>query len=575
MSRFIHPYSLELTLWPKDIRPQYRDYLQAKSHVEDVSYAISQSSREMIGTVTELHERGYESVELAVSELGDRLIDGFESVTWKLEDISQGVDALNAKFDWGFSQMIAGIGRVNDSLKQLIAIAKTPSETWAYEQHEIARDAIRRELYPEAVDALSKAINGHGDHVGYKLEYRFHYMLGVLHLGDANNTDPEVLNLAKAETSFLTAARYAKSDYPKEAGVALTAAGWAAYCQEKLAEAESHTRQATAIHPSHGEAFYQLAKIQMHLDRPHEAIPNLRRAVELDANYTIKAATDPDVLKHRTAFHDLIDSLRQEAQRLASLALDRAKVEMGALREWKAETNFGADMKLLGHRLTKVGRSYSANTFLGYLAAKLTADELTGKAKRLLETHRQEMWNTYSEGRNGLIRFKSSIQSRAVECSPYFSFGNVEEILSSIQGGVESHSDYVSKMDALAIAHEQLRLACEACRTGVVRRKFFTLVGGTMLGAVVGALVGIIPIVLVGLIVTFVLFIGKPASEANPFFEMFMGICLIVVASIGARVYWGKTLAAHLAFVARLGPEPQLPSIDWKGARPGDASRLH
>ena len=59
------------------------------------------------------------------------------------------VNRLNAKFDWGFSQLIAGIGRTNDSLEELIATAKTPAETWAYEQHEIARDAIRRELYPE------------------------------------------------------------------------------------------------------------------------------------------------------------------------------------------------------------------------------------------------------------------------------------------------------------------------------------------------------------------------------------------------------------------------------------------
>jgi hypothetical protein len=176
VSEFIHPYSLQLSGYSKGVRPQYRDYLQAKSFVgditesvKDVEYSISESSREMIGTMEQIHERGYELVASSISEMGSQLSEGFETVSWKLDDISEGIDALNAKFDWGFSRMIAGIGRVNDSLQELVAIAKTPAETWAYEQYEIARDAIRRGLYPEAAEALLKAINGHGDHVGYKL----------------------------------------------------------------------------------------------------------------------------------------------------------------------------------------------------------------------------------------------------------------------------------------------------------------------------------------------------------------------------------------------------------------------
>jgi tetratricopeptide (TPR) repeat protein len=76
---------------------------------------------------------------------------------------------------------------------------------------------------------------------------------------------------------------YAKADFSSEASVSFTAAGWAAFCQAKLPDAESHTCQAIQMDSNfeNAEAFYQLAKIQMHTDRPSEAIPNLQKAIEL------------------------------------------------------------------------------------------------------------------------------------------------------------------------------------------------------------------------------------------------------------------------------------------------------
>jgi hypothetical protein len=93
-------------------------------------------------------------------------------------------------------------------------------------------------LWPEALQALDRSINGLGDNPGYPLEFRFHHAKGMIYLGNFRNADPTVVNLPKAEEAFLAAARYAKTDYPLEAGMSYLAAGWAAYCQGKMAEAE-------------------------------------------------------------------------------------------------------------------------------------------------------------------------------------------------------------------------------------------------------------------------------------------------------------------------------------------------
>jgi tetratricopeptide (TPR) repeat protein len=393
VSEFIHPYSLQLTGYPKKIQPLYRDYLQAKSFVRDITasvkqvqYSISESTRETIGTLEQIHERGYE----LATAIGSQLSEGFETISWKLDDVSQGIDSLNAKFDWGFGQMIAGIGRVNDTLQELVAIAKTPTATWSFEQYEIARDAIRRGLYPEALEALLHAINGHGNHIGYKLEFRFHYVLGILYLGDAENTDPTILDLTKAESSFLTAARYAKTDYRKEAGVALTAAGWAAYCQGKLKEAEEYTRQAIAIYSQDGEAFYQLAKIQMHTNRASEAAPNLSRAIDTDPNYSIKSATDPDFLKHETDLKAVIEERRVAAQQSAKRAIENAGQALSRVRDW-GTSNFPSEWNSLKESLQQTERSHNAGTLFGFLDAASSAKATVESADKLLKKLKAEL----------------------------------------------------------------------------------------------------------------------------------------------------------------------------------------
>jgi formylglycine-generating enzyme required for sulfatase activity/tetratricopeptide (TPR) repeat protein len=203
---------------------------------------------------------------------------------------------------------------MNDSLSELIKIAKTPAQTVAYEQYEIGRNAFRQGLYPECLEALEKAIDGDHTSPGYKLEWRFYQMKGVLYLGfegcDLSNVD-----LEKAEAVFLLAARYARKNYPKHAALALLSAGWAAYCQGKMKEALAHTEEALSLHHRLGEAFFQAAKVLMATGEVKKALPFLGKAIELDRFYTLKAAGDGDFKKHEERLRAFIEALREEKYR--------------------------------------------------------------------------------------------------------------------------------------------------------------------------------------------------------------------------------------------------------------------
>ncbi|MDO9263584.1 MAG: SUMF1/EgtB/PvdO family nonheme iron enzyme [Desulfosalsimonadaceae bacterium] len=242
------------------------------------------------------------------------LSEGFDRLSYELDNISAGISELNATFHWGFSEMLGQLGHMNDTLAKLVKIAKTPVQTVAFNHFEIARDAYRQGLYKECFDELEKAISGDHTSAGYKLEWQFHQMKGIIRLGFADG-DMALIDLAGAEDAFLMASRYGKTDYPEDAGRAALSAGWAAYCQGKMKEALAYTELAMSLHPRMGEAFFQAAKVRMALGQVDSALPALGKAIDLDRFYALKAAGDGDFQKHDDRLRDFLEALRKEKYR--------------------------------------------------------------------------------------------------------------------------------------------------------------------------------------------------------------------------------------------------------------------
>jgi tetratricopeptide (TPR) repeat protein len=296
----------------------YRDYLQGKGFVNDitgasreagrrVSMEISNQTREIIASQECLARE-----QIAVQEQSTRTMqDGFEMLSYGLSDISSGISELNATFHWGFSEMLAILGHMNDTLSELVKIAKTPVQTVAFNHFEIARDAFRQGFYKESLEELEKAISGDHTSPGFKMEWRFHHLRGIIHLGFAE-CDLSLVNLAEAEESFLAAARYAKMDYPHDAGIAFLSAGWAAYCQGKMVEALNHTEQAIKVHPGLAEAFFQASKVLMAMGKLDRALPLLGKAIDLDRFYALKAAGDGEYQKHDGNLREFLEAMRKE-----------------------------------------------------------------------------------------------------------------------------------------------------------------------------------------------------------------------------------------------------------------------
>jgi hypothetical protein len=324
-------------------KTHYPDYLKAKLYMdmtdfnEDLSgdrytQEMSHATRQIIASNEALTEENIRLHDKGLTTLSDGIDLKMDLISYEIKKTKTEIDS---KFNWSMCHLLAQTGRMNDSLTELIKISKTPVQTAAYEQFEIARDAYRRGLYLECLEALNKAINGDHTTVGYKLEWRFHQMKGTLHLG-FTDCDYTFIDLAKAEESFLLAGRYAKTDFHEYAGQAYLSAGWAAYCQGNLTEALAHTELAISTidialdkltpvlrlrklsnEKNSGlielflskkntlqgvlfsaEAHFQAAKIRMALNDVENALLSLGASIDIDALYSLKAAGDGDFQKH-------------------------------------------------------------------------------------------------------------------------------------------------------------------------------------------------------------------------------------------------------------------------------------
>lgn len=256
--------------------------------------------------------------------------------------ISESANRTEDTLHWGFSELLISVGGVSDRLDELIRIARTPSQVWAYEQFEIARDEFRRRLFPESINSIKRAIEGYGSNPGFPTEFRFHFLLGTLRLGDYANCKPENLSTSEAEKEFLLAARYAEVDHPKDAGRSLICAGRAAFVQKRFREALQFTDQGLEKLGNDGSGLYQRARLLSLLGSTAESEETLARALLADTNLAIAAAGEGDFGTSiaTAAISKATDSFRKEY----AASAEQFDAELRAAREFRYEELAAPDL---------------------------------------------------------------------------------------------------------------------------------------------------------------------------------------------------------------------------------------
>lgn len=314
-----------------DLTTTYTDYLQQRQFHDSHVIQVSRQTKELITA-------GNDALGAQIRQM-KRLEEAQEQAAYAIvcsvrelkEATQEGFSAIGSVLEWGFAELILQAGRTNDLLDDILNALRTPSLTWAYEQFERARTLYRREHYKDALEALQYAIEGHGNNLGDKTEYRFHYLKGMVKLGSFENNDPAVVDLAGAEQAFVLASKYAAHDFPGEAADADLCAARAANLQGLYQNAVTHAQRGLRLCESAG-LHYEVARALLQLSRRQEAKEHLKWAIRLHKHLLLRASGDPAFNAHSGFVEAAFSELQDELRKLGTVAVEALVEELRALR---------------------------------------------------------------------------------------------------------------------------------------------------------------------------------------------------------------------------------------------------
>lgn len=288
--------------------------------VDENTAAIIGSAELIESQLRQIQSSG-EKIDNHLLEIGSSLQKGIDSVDFRLSQIDQKMDEMVGICATGFHNIQSAILRSNELLGELVTTMKTPDQTWAREQYMAAQHCIDNGLWDEALEYCDKAIFGDSRHSGYKIEPTFHFLRGIIHMGGLGQTVPRHFDLDAAVDDFKLASKYCGKGNRRLKALALTHAGWAAYCSGNPLAAIDYLVAASSWHYKRGEPLFLEAKVRLYLGQIEKAEKPFCQALNLNPVYGIRAANDPDFVEHwKTVEKWMLRVSRDQFKKLKSKA---------------------------------------------------------------------------------------------------------------------------------------------------------------------------------------------------------------------------------------------------------------
>jgi len=405
----------------------YKDFLQAKEFDNSIKLAIENQTLKQIASDRELARDGARLYREASAANTDRIVvsnvestnrilvgqaeaanqitgavadharltaEGFTLIHYDLEravravgEAGEAIERQTALLDWRLSEVVGGLGKIDTSLDTLIKLSRTPSQTWAYEQFEIARESFNRGLFSEAKNALDHAVNGYGSHTGYPLEPRFHYLLGTIYLTATGEGTENIVDLAASEKAFLRSAQVAGKQDVEMASRAYCAAGYAAYCQGGIEGARKHLDLAKSLDPRNAEAFFLSGKVYAHAGLAEAMVGDLATAIDSNRRYATRAAADEVYQRYPDHCSRARNDFRKRVEEAVTNLLSIASVEKERIRQAISDvagpTSAQSDelekaVALLDSAVAEAKERMQSGTLFGITEAQVPANRLQG-----------------------------------------------------------------------------------------------------------------------------------------------------------------------------------------------------
>jgi tetratricopeptide (TPR) repeat protein len=383
----------------------YTRFLEAHSNEQALLYNIDQRMRAAIGNQQELQRIGVEirdqiasgteritlsneTVRDAVHESTQAAYANAEALSRLREANIEGFRELRGVLEEGFGEVTGELREIGYLMRELITVVESPTQTWAGEQYRIALTAFRKGFHRETLDYVGRAIDGHGPHAGFPLDYRFFLLRGEILLGNTRNSDPKLVDPVKACAAFEEATRLAKPDSRPVAARAAQRAGWAAYVAGDVPKALQLTRQVVELDPTLASGIFQLARLEVEQGDVEGGFRRLQELLKNKATLVLAAATDAVFKRFPQQLESTLQAVRISLERKLENALREAMPQFEYLQQLIDSSRFLPEAAKVCERaetFIKPFRELRSQTLLGLVNMNIGSEFITGELGKLIQ----------------------------------------------------------------------------------------------------------------------------------------------------------------------------------------------
>jgi len=293
-------------------------YAQHKQAVltDNIALAVHAQTQKLIANNEQLARRGIQELIDTQTKNSDEVLYELQAVSSEIGQVSEEIIETRNVLSWGLDNIYTALNTMEHTLGSILDKVADTDRAWAYAQYGKCLENYRRELHSEAIERIEYAINGFGNHIGEKEDYRFHFLLGSLRLGRGlKKPEQNLIDSKEAEKAFLNAAKYSEYELKAEAAKAYLNAGISAYSHHDYEAAHRYVVSALSCDDTLVEAQFFYGKLLCEKKDVDKAFSKpLKHAIAHHPLYAEKALFDTHINTYQPQLEKLIITQRDRWQ---------------------------------------------------------------------------------------------------------------------------------------------------------------------------------------------------------------------------------------------------------------------
>jgi len=353
-----------------------------------------------------IEKLGYQSLQSlgeivsAQRDITERVVDIGSEISGAIYELADAFKFAHAEEMWYAEKQLEVLTGIREAIEYSETITKANALL------EIGVKSLKLDMIEESIEKLQEAVKAN------PLDYRIYIAMGHAYLRKDD--------LENALNRFEYALKTARTNYYKSYALLLIAR--AKYCMGKIEEATKDAKRAVELSPDYAEAHYQYAvyeaqRLQRAIKMSEQEIAiitqSLRKAIEQDKSYFVKAKVDMSFDSIRSNVNALLEEILQETRVKAEQAILKAEGALKDAEDSQAKVYALQEYGAAKAKLVLAMDKFNLGVYNSILEAKpiaMEAYEIANKAKEVALDVREKVTEIGEERNTEKLKMKDKIQ---------------------------------------------------------------------------------------------------------------------------------------------------------------------